>query len=104
MHSRRGREALAQAFRETLDTPAKLAAFQQASFALQADAYPNCDQGHPLCAMWNAGGLHRALYGGLPYDDAEVRRAWGLQGGKRRQTRRRKGGDKRRRQSTRRRR
>lgn len=95
MHSRGGREALAQAFRETLDTPAKLAAFQQASFALQADAYPNCDQGHPLCAMWNAGGLHMALYGGLPYDDAAVRRAWGLQGGRKR-TRRRKGRSKRR--------
>lgn len=95
MHSRSGREALAQAFRETLDTPAKLKAFEQASFALQADAYSNCDQDHPLCAMWNAGGLHMALYGGLPYNDAAVRRAWGLQGGRRR-TRRCKGRSKRR--------
>ncbi len=95
--SRSGREALVRAFRKKLDTQEKRKAFENASFALQADAYSDCDQGHPLCTMWHAGGLHMALYGGLPYDDAAVRRAW--EGGRRRgrrQTRRRKDRSKRR--------
>jgi len=98
VHTRGGREALAQAFREELDTPAKLKRFEQASFMLQADAYPDCDDTHPLCAMWHAGGLHMALFAGTKYNDAAVEHAWRRVpgGGTRRRGRRRKSGKRKR--------
>jgi hypothetical protein len=77
--SRTGREALARAFKAKLaGDPAAKAAFLNVSFLLQADAYPNCDMDHPLCGMWNRGGLHAALYMDREYRDKDVAEGFGL--------------------------
>ena len=66
------RKLLAEAFGRALASPKAKAEFLHPSFALQADAFSNCDPDHPLCSMWNAGGMHAALYSGTPYDDRAV--------------------------------
>jgi hypothetical protein len=72
------RRRLAAAFQRALSTQKALDGFRDASFMLQADAYDNADRDHPLCSMWNAGGLHAVLYMGAPYDDGPVAGWFGM--------------------------
>ena len=66
------RKLLAAAFKEALSTEEAKKSFLQASFVLQGDAVDNADVTNPLFSLFNAGGLHSAIYHGSPYDDGPV--------------------------------